>query len=570
MSYFLKKTNRQNGVYLQIYESFHDPEKKYSRHKAVKTIGYVSKLQEQGIEDPIAYFTNEVNKMNQKRRSQIEEAKVQRIADDPVKNLGYFLAKGIINKLKIESEMAPYKLIHNSQYDMFQMLEALVYSRIVNPVSKLKTWQEIIPSLYGDYSFSLDQVYDACEFLGQEYERIIELFNCRIQKVYGRKTQKVYFDCTNYYFEIDYPCEDKQKGPSKENRKEPIISMALMLDENQIPLGMKMFPGNESEKPQLRNMVNDMKKRNCISGKTIQVADKGLNCGQNIAEALLNKDGYIFSKSVKSLPEMEKEWVLLDNDQWVDVKDKDGNLLYRYKECIDEFPYKFKDDSGVEHTVLLKEKRVATYNPSLAKKHLIEIDRMADKAAKMSLSQAKRGEYGETSKYLTFSSLDNSTGELCGEKSVKAIINTEKIESDKKLAGYNLLVSSEVHMPAKEIYSVYHNLWRIEESFRILKGQLDARPVYLKKKESIYGHFLICYLAVTILRILQIQEFKDELSCNTIITFIRNLQCVIDKKTVINIASLDKVAPIDDRLNLNLNHFYFSEKQLKNLMKFKF
>lgn len=572
MAYFLKKTNRQNGIYLQIYESFHDPERKHSRHKAVKTIGYVSKLQEQGIADPIDYYTKEVNKMNAQRRAEMEEAKVKLIADSPVKNVGYFLAKAVMNKLKIEKEMAPYKVIHNGQYDLFQLLEALIYSRIVSPASKLKTWQEIIPSLYGSYSFSLDQIYDGCEFLGFEYERIIEIFNKCIQDVYGRKTKQVYFDCTNYYFEIDYPRDDKRKGPSKEHRNDPIISMALMLDENQIPLGMKMFPGNESEKPQLRNMINEMKAQNNIKGRSVQVADKGLNCAKNIYEATQNKDGYIFSKAVKgsALPGVEKEWVLLDNGQWKTVTDSDGILLYKYKECVDEFSYHFKDDSGKEKVFKVKEKRIATYNPSLAKKQILEINRMADKAAQLTLSGAKHSEFGDTGKYVTFESVDKVSGEKADTSSVKATLNTKKIAEDKQFAGYNLLVTSETRMNAEKVYSVYHNLWKIEECFRILKSQLDARPVYLQKRESIYGHFLVCYLAVTILRILQYKEFEDTICCNSIVDFIRAFQCIKDKKTVINLAPSSKVAVIDDRLNLNLRHYYLSDAQLKKLLNFKF
>ena len=127
-------------------------------------------------------------------------------------------------------------------------------------------------------------------------------------------TSKTYFDCTNFYFEIDKEDEFRKKGPSKENRRDPIIGLGLLLDANQIPIGMKLYPGNESEKPIIREVIKDLKNRNQITGKTIQVADKGLNCSNNIINAIKNKDGYIFSKSVKQLPEVEQTWVLLDND----------------------------------------------------------------------------------------------------------------------------------------------------------------------------------------------------------------------------------------------------------------
>ena len=137
-----------------------------------------------------------------------------------------------------------------------------------------------------------------------------------------------------------------------------------------------MYPGNESEKPILRDVIAQLKSQNNITGKTIHVADKGLNCAQNIAFSRKNGDGYLFSKSVKGLPETEKTWVLLDND-FTDVKDKNGTVLYRYKSCIDEFPYKI-EQNGKKYTVKLHEKRLLTYTPSLAAKKKYEINRMVE------------------------------------------------------------------------------------------------------------------------------------------------------------------------------------------------
>ena len=147
--------------------------------------------------------------------------------------------------------------------------------------------------------------------MGLKIEKIIEIYNHQIQQRFSFDTSRTYFDCTNFYFEIDKEDDFRRKGPSKENKKEPIVGMGLLLDAHQVPVGMKLFPGNESERPLIRSIIDDLKKRNHISGKTIQVADKGLNCAENILHALKAGDGYLFSKSVKQLPETEKTWVLL-------------------------------------------------------------------------------------------------------------------------------------------------------------------------------------------------------------------------------------------------------------------
>ena len=150
--------------------------------------------------------------------------------------------------------------------------------------------------------------------------------------------------------------------------------------------------GNQSEKPVIRNIIDGLKQRNQISGRTIQVADKGLNCFQNMLHAIKAGDGYIFSKSVKTLPETEKRWVLLEND-YTDVTGKDGRLLYRIKECIDDFPYSYTDVQGHRKTVKLTEKRIITYNPKLAEKQRYEIAKQVEKAKKLKASAAKRCEY---------------------------------------------------------------------------------------------------------------------------------------------------------------------------------
>ena len=438
----------------------------------------------------------------------------------------------------------------------------MVSARIINPCSKIKTFEEVLPTLFEQYNISKDQIYDKLGFIGDNYSRILEVFNEFYNKKYIRKTSNVYFDCTNYYFEIDAEDNLRKKGPSKENRKDPIVGMGLLLDEDQIPLTMKLYPGNQSEKPIIRQCINEMKDKYHMNGKTIQVADKGLNYAKNIFEALKNGDGYIYSQSVKKLEAKEQSWVLLDND-YVEVKDDLGNVEFKYKKCIDDFTYKL-DNS----TFTVKQIRVASFNPSLAKKQKAEILKQVDKIQSLSSSQAKRKEYGDASKYVTFTPID-SNGEVDDETIVVASLNNEKIEKDLALCGYNLIISSELKMKPLDIYNVYHRLWRIEETFRILKSELDSRPVYCRKQNSIYGHFLICYLSVFLIRILQIKKFKDEINANQIIDFIRSFTVLKEKDRIINLSSKDKILPLANALNLNIDNYFFKPKDVEKLLNLK-
>jgi transposase len=505
------------------------------------------------MENPVSHFQCEVDALNKEKK----EADVKKISNiSPMLHLGYFTLKSILDKLKIKKYVDFFKLTNNFEYDLFELLSSLIYARSVNPCSKNKTFHEVLPNLYESYDYSYDQLLDGLSFLGGNYEKFIEIFTAQVGGIYGIDTAKTYFDCTNFYFEIDREDDFKRKGPSKENRKDPIVGLGLLLDSNQIPIGMKMYPGNESEKPVLRDVIGQLKKQNKITGKTIHVADKGLNCAENIAFSKKNGDGYLFSKTVKGLSEKEQVWVLLEH-AFNEKKDKKGNVLYRYISCVDKFPYTV-DHNGNKVTVNITEKRLLTYNPLLAAKQRFEINRMVEKAKSLTLSKAKKSEYGESGKYVNF-----TDGK--GEKATVAI-NQAAIDKDLKFAGYNLIVTSEVEMKDQDIYGTYHNLWRIEESFRIMKSDLDTRPAYLQKEDTIKGHFLICYLTVLLERIFQFKVLKNKYSASDIFSFIKKFKAIKTEGKYINIAtSSDFISALSKMFNLPLMNYFLSETQIKSI-----
>lgn len=561
MSYYLKKTKLKERTYLSIDESFYSHDKKGTAHRCFKSLGSVETHIKNGIEDPISFFQQEVDKLNNERKK--EKLKKLTIGEvPPVTHLGYFPLKSIMEKLNVKKYIDYFKLSNTFSYDLYELLSSLIYSRCIEPCSKRKTFIDVLPNLYDKTNYSYDQLLSGLTFLGENYSKFIEIFNEQVNNVYGINTDKTYFDCTNFYFEIDREDDFRRKGVSKENRRDPIVGLGLLLDKNQIPIGMKMYNGNESEQPILRDVIDKLKQQNKIFGRTIHVADKGLNCAENIAYSKINGDGYIFSKSVKKLPEIEKEWILLDNDYIEVINEKDKKLLYKYKSCIDEFPYEIKDENGKKRTIKLKEKRLVVYNAKLAEKHLYEIKKLADKAEALKLAQAKKDEYGECSKYVKFTDKEG--------KKAKVRINQEAIDRDKALAGYNLFVTSEINMPEKEIYTAYHNLWRIEETFRIMKSNLDARPVFVQKRETIQGHFLICYLSVLLERILQFNVLKNEYGAEEIFSFIKGFNVTKGETKYINTAKNSSIIQsLTDLLNLPLINYFLSESDIKKIMNLK-
>lgn len=318
------------------------------------------------------------------------------------------------------------------------------------------------------------------------------------------------------------------------------MGQTLLLDADLIPLAMQMYPGNRSEKPYMRMVIEEMKQRYKVSGRTVQVADKGLNCARNIYSAVKEADdGYIFSKSIKgtSLSRKEKEWILLENDEniFTDYTDDSGKIMLRLKTCVDTISYSFKEvDPETENEKVtsfsVREKRVVSYNPALATKQKAEIMKMVDKASDFTTyKQISKEELDESAKYIKVTNKD-STG-----KTVKPFISIN-----------------------------------IEESFRVTKSYLDARPVYAQKKESIYGHFLICYISLFLLRVLELKCFKGTINAYDLISFIRDF-ILVDKgdATYINIS---KNQAVNEKIKAvtgltTLDALFLTEKEVNNLFR---
>lgn len=558
MAYYLKQTKLKGRTYLSIDESFYSNEKKGTAHRCYKSLQSVESWKKKGIEDPVAHFQREVDELNRQR----QDDGTPKISDiSPVSYLGYFPLKAIMKKLQIQKLMKYFQLTNDFQYDLFELLSTLVYARAVNPCSKHRTFHEVLPSLFDKADYSYDQLLDGLAYLGNDYEKIVEIFTEQTKSTYGLDTSKTYFDCTNFYFEIDREDDFRRKGPSKERRTDPIVGLGLLLDHNQIPIGMRMYPGNESEKPVLREVIDQLKKKNNITGKTIHVADKGLNCAQNIAFSKRNGDGYLFSKSVKGLPETEKTWVRLEQG-FQEKRDKSGKLLYRYKSCVDEFPYDVEYEGQIRR-VKLTEKRLLTYNPALAAKQKHEINRMVEKAKGLTLSGAKKSEYGETGKYVSFTDKKGKKAEVS--------LNQKAIDKDLEFAGYNLLVTSETDMKDEDMYTTYHNLWRIEESFRIMKSDLDARPVFCQKEETIKGHFLICYIAVLLERLFQFNILKSSFSSSEIFQLMKDFKVTKSDRGYINtLRNSNLCEELEERFGIPIRNFFLSETQIKSILNCNF
>lgn len=522
MAYFLRKTRRKNGdIYYQIYDSYYSAEERKNKNRSVEKLGLLSSLRREGESD--SECEQRLRGMVSERERDRSGKQAKQIDDnDELVNYGYFLLEGMVRHLDIRKQIDLLTLGSRIRFSLSDVLFSLADARVIDPCSKWKTFAEVFPLMYEDPTkkISLSQMYSGVCFLGTVVQDVVDILNAAIDKRFGRSLDRVYFDCTNYYFEIDCESGIKRRGPSKENRTSPIVSMALLLDSDLIPYQMEIFPGNESEKPRLPRALDRIREEKGKESKIIQVADKGLNCAENIRKCGKN-DGYIFSKAPKMMADKDLEW-MFDEKGWTDVMDKNGEVSYRYKSVTDVYDYEFKDENGKAVKFTKAEKRVATFNPSLRKKQAIELTRQYDKAMKKTASaQIKEAVGGKNAKMISVDAVSKKTGEELEDAQIVLSGNKEKLEHDLKLAGYNILITSEVAMKESEIYDVYHKLWNIERTFRMMKTQLAARPAFASTDDGIRGHFLTCYTSIVLLRLLEKKVFSGQFTVEEIIEYIK-------------------------------------------------
>jgi transposase len=345
----------------------------------------------------------------------------------------------------------------------------------------------------------------------------------QVTKQYNRETDLVYYDVTNYYFEIDKQDDLRRKGPSKDNKKDPIVQMGLMLDKIGLPISYKLFPGNRHDSQTLMPMLTEIKKSFGVR-RVIIVADKALNSGYNITYNTILGDGYIYSKSVRGASEDFKAWVL-DEAGYRHVSDK-----YKLKsKLVPDVEIKvtagYNGKNKKKKTIKIEQKWLACYSEKYAVRSKHKREEAIAKALKMIENPSKYRrtfDYG-ASGYIANLKIDKETGEILNIED-SLLLDTEKIENEKKYDGYYALVTSELDDADEHILSMYQGLWQIEESFKITKSVLGTRPVFLRTAEHINAHFLTCFISLLISRIIEM-KLNGKYTIDKITETLRKVAC---------------------------------------------
>jgi transposase len=493
---------KSNGrTYLSIVHGYRDPLTKKVKRKTIKSLGYLDGLQKQ-YPDPIAHFKALAEEMNQKAAAEAQPVDIKldpnKILIDGTanrKNLGYVALSKIYHDLSLHIFFNNHSRAFKSEFNMNNILKLLIYSRILAPASKKKTYEEK-DRYFENTDFSLDDVYRC---LTQVVTLKVPLqlhLHQQMKTKYGRSTELVYYDVTNYYFEIDKQDELKRKGVSKEHRPDPIIQMGLLVDTKGIPITYDLFPGNTNDCETLIPIMAKAKEKFEV-GRTIIVADKGLNTGDNIAFNLLNGDGYICSQTVRGGNKEFKEYVL-DESGYRHISDG-----YKIKSRLYPRTINVSNIKGGKSQVSIDEKQVVFYSSEHDRKAKAEREPAVQKARDLVKNPFKYNRalaYG-AAKYVENLVFDPKTGEIITTKQ-KPVFNETKLREEEKYDGYYAIVTSEWRKSDEEIIDIYRGLWQIEEAFKVTKSDLETRPVYLSRNDHIQSHFLICFVALVIARLL--------------------------------------------------------------------
>ena len=597
---YLHITPTKNGKFLTAVQKYRDPATGKVKEKTIKTFGYAEKYADQ-FEDPIAHFREVVAQMTKDQKVEMTSTTIINLRQkldpehDSAKNVGYFPFKQIYKELQLDKFWKNVASQYDIEYDLNGIFQLLVYMRIIFPASKKATFDERnrLYESFGD--FELEDVYRALDIISAHDAELQKWLYDHSCTSYKRDMSISYFDCTNYYWDISKPDMDeldddgnvlemkyRKMGPEKNNRKDPIVELGLLMDSSGIPLAYDLFPGNESEKIHMLPIINRARSEYGFS-RTICVADRGLNTSDNIYYLngnnkgnQNNRDGYVYGQSVRGADAEFKAWVL-NQDDYINTAIDNTNAsdnttdkgIFRHKSRI--YPKKLtvhvETKDGVRTKVItVDQKQMVYYSAKYAKRmaetrnrqiaraqdliaHPKKYDKVAAKGASgyvMNLSFTKDGEV-----------IDKNL-----------VLDVEKIQEEAKYDGYYSIVTSELNLSDEEIREIYRGLIHIEDTFKLTKSELDTRPIFVRTNEHIEGHFSTCYTALVLIRLLE-QKLGNQYPVGRILQALREYNCLnVDQNLFIMPYTNEILYEIGKIFGVDLTEKYKTASDLRRLLKY--
>jgi hypothetical protein len=506
----MQKSPTSHRVQVHLVEGYRN-EKGKPRQRILKNYGELNELQ---AKDPLILekLKAEAASLTKKRndaRVVIEADTLRRRNDgEHSTNYGYFFLESIYRKLELHMFFLRKSRTKGFSYDLDAITRLLVFSRVLMPDSKLATF-ESKERFFGDFNFEKHHVYRALDVLADFADGVMLHLHKRVCKAYGRNAHLVFYDVTNYYFETDIGDEFRKKGASKEHRHDPIVQMGLLIDAKGIPITFRLFSGNTHDAKTLIPTLEELKAKYGLS-RIVVVADKAMNSGVNMAQIEEHSDGYIVSQKVRGTvaPEILRQ-----------VTDREGYIWNESGKFAHKSFIRTVSHKKGRHT---QEKVVCFWSYAYAAREAHKRGELMPAVEDMIRHPGKyevTNDYGR--KRYVKETLETTSGETARKK---LSFDEERYETDCALDGYYCILTSETHMEDLTVIEHYRGLSRIEESFRVIKSELEGRPVYVWKESHIKAHFLICFIALTLIRVIQV-KLNYAISAEALVNALNSAVC---------------------------------------------
>ena len=520
----LKVTKSKNSASLYVIKSIYNSKTQSNTSKIVEKLGTEAELLEKlNGEDPYVWAKNYINELNKKEKLENKEVLVKYLPNKQISkdeqrsfNGGYLFLQKIYNELGLNKITKDISSRYKFNYNLDSILSRLVYSRIIFPASKLAT-NELSKNFIEQPDFDLHQIYRALEVISKESDFIqSELYNNSL-KVYNRKKGILYYDCTNYFFEIEQEDGLKQYGVSKEHRPNPIVQMGLFMDADGIPLAFCINKGNTNEqvtlKPLEEKIISDFK-----LSKFVVCTDAGLASTANRKFNDAKNRSFITTQSVKKLKKHLKEWAL-DTNGW---KLSGSNTIFNINELDEEKDFqkvfhkeRWIKEGGLEQKLIVTfSLKYKNYQETIRNRQVEKAQNTIDKNP----TKLKKCNANDYKRFITKSSCTDD-GEIASNDILG--IDMSLVSKEAAYDGF-YAVCTNLSDDASSIIKVNQKRWEIEECFRIMKTEFKARPIFLQNDDRIEAHFTTCFISLMIYRLLE-KKLEEKFTCSETITTLKNM-----------------------------------------------
>lgn len=571
----LKVSKSKNAASFYVIKSIYNKKTKSNTSKIVKKLGTEAELREKlNGADPYEWAKNYVKELNEKEKEQTREillplsqSKLLEKNEQHSFNGGYLFFQKLYHDLGINEICNKIKSKYKFTYNLDSILSRLIYSRMLFPASKLETYK-LSKNFLEKPDFELQHIYRSLEFIAKENDFIQSELYKNSLKLSKRNDRILYYDCTNYFFEIEQEEGIKQYGPSKEHRPNPIVQMGLFMDGDGIPLAFSISEGNKNEqltlKPLEEKIINDFS-----LSKFIVCTDAGLSSTENRKFNNLDNRAFITTQSIKKLKKHLRLWAL-DSEGWSLENSKDKFNINDIQ-ASEEMTSKFKNCTFYKERWIkengLEQKLIVTF--SLKYKYYQEEirNRQIERAIKIlnsNPSSLKKHNQNDCKRFISKTGV-TADGEVTSKELYS--LDESKIQDEAQYDGF-YAVCTNLENEAYEIAKINHRRWEIEESFRIMKTEFKSRPVYLSRDDRIKAHFTTCYLALVLFRYLE-KKLDYKYTCSEIISTLRNMNFYKTNTEgyVPTYTRTELTDSLHEKFGFRTDYQIISEKNMKKIFK---